>query len=129
MKGILLTHPDIVDADVIGIETGEKDSEAPRAYVVRRPGSEAMKLEAAAVKAYVEPKLASYRRLDGGVRFVESIAKNASGKVNTGVLLGIKETRECANVRTDPQKIAEETSEARDVASTQAVSSCNQTLC
>jgi acyl-CoA synthetase (AMP-forming)/AMP-acid ligase II len=81
LEGILLTHPDIVDAAVIGIEGAERDSEAPRAYVVRRPGSEAIKLDEAAVKAFVEPKLASYKKLDGGVRFVESIPKNASGKV------------------------------------------------
>lgn len=81
LEGILLTHPDIVDAAVIGVETGEKDSEAPRAYVVRRPGSDARKLDEVGVKAYVEPKLASYKRLEGGVRFVESIPKNASGKI------------------------------------------------
>jgi acyl-CoA synthetase (AMP-forming)/AMP-acid ligase II len=82
LEGVLLSHPDIVDAAVIGVETVEKDSELPRAYVVRRPGSNATKLDEAAVKAYVEPKLAGYKKLDGGVRFVESIPKNASGKVS-----------------------------------------------
>lgn len=84
MKGILLTHPDIVDADVIGIKTGERAFEAPRAYIVRRPGSEVMKLEEAVVKAHVELSLASYRRSAGGARFVENVVKNAPGNVNTG---------------------------------------------
>jgi acyl-CoA synthetase (AMP-forming)/AMP-acid ligase II len=82
LEGVLLSHPDIVDAAVIGVESGEKDSESPRAYVVRRPGSDVSKLDEAAVKAYLKPKLASYKKLDGGVRFVESIPKNASGKVS-----------------------------------------------
>lgn len=31
--------------------------------------------------AHAEEQLAKYKRLEGGVRFIDSISKNASGKV------------------------------------------------
>lgn len=31
--------------------------------------------------AHVEERLAKYKRLDGGVKFIDSILKNASGKI------------------------------------------------
>lgn len=128
LEGILLTHPDIVDAAVIGIEIGEKDSEAPRAFVVRKPGLEGAKLDEAAVKAFVEPKLASYKRLEGGVRFMESIPKNASGKVIIAVSIVLKRHKQ-TDFAADSQKIAERTSQARDIIGAQAVISGAIILC
>ena len=130
LEGILLTHPDIVDAAVIGIETAEKDVEAPRAYVVRSPGSDSAKLDEAAVKAYLEPKLASYKKLTGGVRFVESIPKNASGKVRNSVRSrDVMASADRANAQADPEKVAERTSQARDSLDSQAVSSGGSRFC
>lgn len=80
LEGLLLGHPDIVDAAVIGVPAGD-DTELPRAYVVRRPGSNEKALTEEVVKEWVASKLARYKRLEGGVRFVDAIPKNASGKV------------------------------------------------
>jgi acyl-CoA synthetase (AMP-forming)/AMP-acid ligase II len=80
LEGLLLGHPDIVDAAVIGVPGGE-GSELPRAYVVRKPGADEKALTEEVVKEWVGSKLASYKRLEGGVRFVDAIPKNASGKV------------------------------------------------
>jgi acyl-CoA synthetase (AMP-forming)/AMP-acid ligase II len=80
LEGLLLGHPDIVDAAVIGVP-GEDDTELPRAYVVRRPGSDEKALTEEDAKEWVASKLARYKRLEGGVRFVDAIPKNASGKV------------------------------------------------
>ena len=88
IEGLLLQHPGIVDVAVIGVPAADpRDGEVPRAYVVRRPGSaDAAALDEKGVRAYVEPKLAGFKRLVGGVRFVEAIPKNASGKILKRIL-------------------------------------------
>lgn len=90
LEGVLLSHPDIADAGVIGIpaggfgsSAGEQGSEVPRAYIVRKPGS---KLEESDVQRWMKERLAGYKQLVGGVKFVEAIPKNASGKILKGEL-------------------------------------------
>lgn len=86
LEAVLLSHPHIVDAAVIGVSFPGVDGERPRAYVVRRPGSEGARLTEDEVKEYLRNRLASYKALTGGVRFVDIIAKNASGKILKGKL-------------------------------------------
>lgn len=86
LEGILLSHPHIIDAAVIGIVHEKHGSELPRAYVVRRPGQGGMELTEEVVKEWVNSKVASFKRLDGGVVFVDAIPKNASGKILKQVL-------------------------------------------
>jgi acyl-CoA synthetase (AMP-forming)/AMP-acid ligase II len=87
LETVLLTHPHIVDAAVIGVrDVADKDLELPRAYVVRRPVPEAKGLGEGMVKEYCAARLAKYKALTGGVRFVDAIPKNASGKILKRVL-------------------------------------------
>ncbi|KAK5108781.1 hypothetical protein LTR62_007841 [Meristemomyces frigidus] len=86
LEGLLLNHPSIVDVAVIGVPAPEqKDGEFPRAYLVRRPGSEGKPTEKE-IHDYMRDNLASYKQLVGGVVFVEAIPKNASGKILKRVL-------------------------------------------
>lgn len=81
LEAVLLSHPLIVDAAVIGIKDKREDgSELVRAYVVRRP-RKGEGLTEDEVKEYLGQRLAKYKALTGGVRFVEAIPKNASGKI------------------------------------------------
>jgi acyl-CoA synthetase (AMP-forming)/AMP-acid ligase II len=79
LETVLLSHPSIIDAAVIGVV--KDGNECPRAYVVRRPGKEGDALDESEVKKWCGSRLAKYKELTGGVVFVESIPKNASGKI------------------------------------------------
>jgi 4-coumarate--CoA ligase len=79
-----LSHPDIIDAAVIGLKAKPgSDAERPRAYVVRKPGSNISEAE---VKKLINDGLASYKQLTGGVVFLEEIPKSPSGKILKRVL-------------------------------------------
>jgi acyl-coenzyme A synthetase/AMP-(fatty) acid ligase len=100
LEAVLLSHPRILDAAVIGITLPGGDGESPRAYVVRQPGSAGANLTEEEVKDYLRSRLASYKALTGGVRFVDNIARNASGKILKMILREeSKKEFESANVK------------------------------
>lgn len=80
LEALLLEHPGIADAAVIGMPTEDGD-EKPRAFVVRQVGSAGEKLTNEDVKKFVEGKVIRYKRLAGGVEFLDAIPKNPSGKI------------------------------------------------
>ena len=86
LEAVLLSHPQIVDAAVIGIQFGKDESQLPRAYLVRRPSAEGERLTEEEVKRHMEGKLAKFKQLEGGVKFVSAIPRNASGKILKRVL-------------------------------------------
>lgn len=79
-----MLHPDIWDAAVIGVlHPKDVTTETPRAYVVKRPGTD---VDLADIKNHMSIYLARYKSLDGGVVFVDSIPKNPAGKILRKVL-------------------------------------------
>ncbi|XP_046402315.1 luciferin 4-monooxygenase-like [Ischnura elegans] len=77
LEALLLKHPGIKDAAVIGIPD-EVAGEVPRAYVVKEKGS---KLSQGDIISYIGKHVSSHKQLRGGVQFVDSIPKTASGKI------------------------------------------------
>ncbi|MGV9251672.1 4-coumarate--CoA ligase family protein [Streptomyces sp. NPDC003697] len=77
LEALLLTHPGIADAAVIGVPDGD-GNEVPQACVVRRPG--AVGLGAAEVMTYVAERVAPYKRVRRVV-FVDAVPRAASGKI------------------------------------------------
>ncbi|KAJ7065046.1 hypothetical protein C8F01DRAFT_1129251 [Mycena amicta] len=77
LEAVLLSHPLILDAGVIGVYSDKQATEVPRAYVVADPKT----ISAEDIQAFVKSRLASYKQLRGGVVFVPAIPKSASGKI------------------------------------------------
>lgn len=75
LEALLLSHPDILDVAVIGVE-GE-GTELPRAYVV----ADKNKINEEMIKAWVKERVAGYKQLRGGVLFIDTIPKSPSGKI------------------------------------------------
>lgn len=85
IEGVLLTHPAILDAAVIGVQIpSDPDAEHPRAYVVTRPGAGAVTEES--IREFCATRLAKYKELTGGVRFIEAIPRNATSKALKRIL-------------------------------------------
>lgn len=82
IEGVLLQNPAVGDVAVIGVDGGAS-GELPRAFVVKRKGVE---LSEGDVKGWVKERLAGYKQLEGGVKFVDEIPKNASGKILKRIL-------------------------------------------
>ncbi|KAE9546317.1 hypothetical protein FO519_010471, partial [Halicephalobus sp. NKZ332] len=76
IEDILLSHPGIDDAAVVGI-LDERAGELPKAFVVRKNGS----LTEHQVKEFIASKTASYKHLKGGVEFIDKIPKSDAGKI------------------------------------------------
>ncbi|KAL5241560.1 hypothetical protein ACI65C_008970 [Semiaphis heraclei] len=83
LEGILRTHPAVLDAAVIGVPD-DRTGEAPLAYVVL--DSDKPAVGETDVKAFVAERVAPYKQITAGVRFVESLPKSAAGKILRRVL-------------------------------------------
>ncbi|MEU9351670.1 4-coumarate--CoA ligase family protein [Streptomyces griseoloalbus] len=77
LEALLLTHPGIADAAVIGV-CNEDGNEVPHAHVVRRPS--APELSEGEVMMYVAERVAPYKRVRH-VTFVDGVPRAASGKI------------------------------------------------
>ncbi|MDX3575789.1 4-coumarate--CoA ligase family protein [Streptomyces sp. FL07-04A] len=77
LEALLLTHPQIADAAVVGVYDDD-GNEVPHAFVVRRPT--APELAAGEVAMYVAERVAPYKRVRH-VTFVDAVPRAASGKI------------------------------------------------
>ena len=82
LEGLLLLHPSVEDAAVIGIKD-DVGGEVPRAFVVLKHGvnniADAEAKES--VKRFVDDRVNPLSRLRGGVEIIDAIPKAASGKI------------------------------------------------
>ncbi|KAK3366425.1 hypothetical protein B0H63DRAFT_90329, partial [Podospora didyma] len=76
LEALLISHPKILDAAVIGVHAQE-DTEVPRAYVVADP----TQTSADEIIDWVASQVSNHKRLRGGVIFLPVIPKTPSGKI------------------------------------------------
>lgn len=84
IENVLLEHEQIADAAVDGIACVLEDGlevTKPRAYVVRVQTHGVQDLTEETITKYISQKMISYKRLTGGVIFVDAIPRNATGKI------------------------------------------------
>jgi 4-coumarate--CoA ligase len=109
LEALLLTHPEVIDAAVIGIHDNYS-GELPRAFVIRRRNpdyattddtdesnktEESVMITESDLYEWVKERVTGYKRLDGGIVFVDTIPKSASGKILRRVL------RDQANIKVE----------------------------
>ena len=76
LEALLLTHPDIADAAVVGV-TDADGEEIPKAFVVKQSGAE---VDEDQVMAFVAEHVAPYKKVRR-VEFIDAVPKSASGKI------------------------------------------------
>jgi acyl-CoA synthetase (AMP-forming)/AMP-acid ligase II len=76
LEALLLTHPRIADAAVVGVYD-EDGTELPKAFVVVQPGAT---LTEADVIAYTAERVAPYKKVRR-VEFIDGVPRAASGKI------------------------------------------------
>ncbi|KAG6011941.1 hypothetical protein E4U54_007829 [Claviceps lovelessii] len=80
LEGILVAHPAVADAAVVGIPRDRDGNELPRAYVVLAAGARGSITEEH-LEEYVKTRVSGHKQLRGGVVFVDAVPRSASGKI------------------------------------------------
>ena len=65
------------------LTTCRDDDELPRAYIVRRAGQQVSEND---IVAFIEQRVSRFKQITGGVRFIDAIPKNPSGKILRKIL-------------------------------------------
>ncbi|VDN20604.1 unnamed protein product [Cylicostephanus goldi] len=73
LEDVLLAHPEITDCCVVGIPD-DTYGEVPLAFIVAKSINEEN------IHAYIKERLAPYKRLRGGIQFLDAIPRTPSGK-------------------------------------------------
>ncbi|KAK0486158.1 AMP binding protein [Armillaria novae-zelandiae] len=86
LESVLLSHPDIADAAVVGVYDEEEATELPRAYVVHaKPQKISTDIEKHTftrdISSWIQTKVARHKFLRGGVVVIDVVPKSAAGKI------------------------------------------------
>lgn len=79
LESLLLTHPSVSEAAVVGIPD-EVHGEIPRAFVVPKDKAAAKNEEE--LLSFVNDQVASIKQIRGGIRFVDDLPKISLGKID-----------------------------------------------
>ncbi|KAF5292799.1 hypothetical protein FQA39_LY13844 [Lamprigera yunnana] len=88
LEAILIEHPNIKEVAVVG-KPDLKAGELPTAFVVETPGKTITEQE---VHQFVADKISPEKRLRGGVRKIDAIPRNTTGKIMRNTLRELLKT-------------------------------------
>lgn len=77
LENIIMELPQVADVAVVGIPDS-LSGEVPKAFVVKRPNAQ---IDEKQILEYVNSKVTKFKRLVGGVKFIDAIPRNPNGKV------------------------------------------------
>ncbi|KAI0179207.1 acetyl-CoA synthetase-like protein [Hypoxylon sp. FL1284] len=100
LEGVLLENKGVRDVAVVGVTINGE--ECPRAYVVPEPEVKQTEQE---IAKWMESRVVYYKRLRGGVKFVQAIPKNPSGKLLRKALRDLA-AKEVGDRKPAPTKLA-----------------------
>ncbi|XP_042211277.1 4-coumarate--CoA ligase 1-like isoform X4 [Homarus americanus] len=75
LEDVLLGHPGVAEVGIVGVDD-ERAGEVPQAFVVRRGQVTEDELQ-----AFMQGRVAPHKQLAGGIKFVDQLPKNATGKL------------------------------------------------
>ncbi|CAO1622123.1 unnamed protein product [Sympodiomycopsis kandeliae] len=78
LEGILLQHPLIAAAAVIGVYSEKQATEFPRAYIQLRSKQQGIEEE---VTKWFNSQVSNFKQLRGGVKVIDQVPMNPSGKI------------------------------------------------
>ncbi|OBT43643.1 hypothetical protein VE00_05241 [Pseudogymnoascus sp. WSF 3629] len=84
LEGSLVDFPGVMDCAVVGIYDKDLATEVPRAYIVTENPSKPIDINE--LQRWFNSRVASHKKLRGGVELIEQIPKNASGKILRKIL-------------------------------------------
>ncbi len=87
LEAVLLTHPGIADAAVVGVRDPDSGEEVPKAFVVLQPEAT---LSGDEIMDFVAGQVAPYKKVRQ-VAFIDAIPKSAAGKILRRELRAIRE--------------------------------------
>lgn len=81
LEGLLLDHPQVEDAAVVGVYKNEIASEVPLAFIVLREHAQKDGTTAKAIIEWMNTRIAKPKHLRGGIIWIDKIPKSLSGKI------------------------------------------------
>lgn len=95
LEEVLFQHPAVKDVGVTSVWDDAQATELPCAFVVPRAHTRLLSREELAkdIQKMVASKVAGYKKLTGGVYFVDELPRNPTGKLLRRELRKIAQTR------------------------------------
>ena len=81
-----MEHPSIKEVAVIGIPD-EISGQLPKAFIVLNKQSKLITKKE--IQIFLKGKLADYKQLSGGIKFLDKLPRNPLGKINKKSLLDL----------------------------------------
>jgi acyl-coenzyme A synthetase/AMP-(fatty) acid ligase len=86
LENVVIQHPLVHEAAVIGAWSSKEDTEIPRAFVVLKNTQDNAHGIANDISDFVSTKVSNYKKLRGGVVIIDALPRNPTGKVLKKVL-------------------------------------------